>query len=915
MQPLRPFLVFGLVLALGLSPALPLHAQTPLPKGVVAGPSVEGISEYRLPNGLRVLLFPDASKPTVTVNVVYGVGSAQENYGETGMAHLLEHLLFKGTPKHPDIPGEMQRHGVSWNATTSLDRTNYFASFPANDETLDWLLALESDRMVNSKVAKADLDSEMTVVRNEMESGDNNPAGVLMKRMRSVAYDWHNYGNMPIGARSDVENVPIENLQAFYCTWYQSDNALLVVAGRIDADKTLARIAAHFGPLKKPARALPVFHTAEPAQDGEREVTVRRTGDLSLVASAYHVPALAQADSAALAVLSNVLGHTPSGRLHKTLVETKLAAGSGAIAQSSRDPNLLVLIGVLPKDGDAAKAEAELLRQAEAVAAQPVSEEEVTAAKQRIANDQENLFNNVNAVAMALSEYQAAGDWRLLFVQRDAIAKVTAEDVNRVAAAYLKPSNRTLGRFVPTDAPDRAEIPAAPAVASLVDGYTGKAAVAAGEVFEATPQNIAARTQTFTLGDGLKVSLLPRQTRGQTVTVSAGFEFGNEQAVTGRDTAAQLVGPLLLRGAAGMSYEQIVARFDALKTSASVGGSLQGAQINLSGKRETLAEALALAAQVLRNPEFPQDQFEQFRLQAITGLEAQRKEPGMLASMAMSTWFDPWPVGHPLHSDSLDESLAKLKALKVEDLRAFHRDFYGTSTGEIVVVGDFDPVAVKAQLEELFVGWKAPVPYAPIATHYQPRDAKRESFVTPDKPNAVLLARQNVSLNAADTDMPALSIAVDILGGDPMKSRLADRIRQREGLSYGVSAGLRADDSRIGRDDNGSLTVQAIAAPENMGKVETALREELARFVADGVTEQELRDAVAARMVQREQSRASDGAVASLLYDLLEYGRTMQFVIDRDAAYKALTVEQVNAAIRKHLKPEILSVFVAGDFK
>ncbi len=886
-----------------------------LPKSVAAGPCVEGICEYRLPNGLRVLLFPDASKPTVTVNLVYGVGSLQENYGETGMAHLLEHLLFKGTPKHPDIPGEMQRHGVSWNATTSLDRTNYFASFPANDETLDWLLALEADRMVNSKVAKADLDSEMTVVRNEMESGDNNPAGVLMKRMRSVAYDWHNYGNMPIGARSDVENVPIENLQAFYRTWYQSDNALLVVAGRIDADKTLARIAARFGPLKKPARALPAFHTAEPAQDGEREVTVRRTGDLSLVAAAYHVPALAQADSAALAVLSNVLGHTPSGRLHKTLVETKLAAGSGAIAQSSRDPNLLVLIGVLPKDGDAAKAEAELLRQAEAVAAQPVSEEEVTAAKQRIANDQENLFNNVNAVAMALSEYQAAGDWRLLFVQRDAIAKVTAEDVNRVAAAYLKPSNRTLGRFVPTDAPDRAEIPAAPAVASLVDGYTGKAAVAAGEVFEATPQNIAARTQTFTLGDGLKVSLLPRQTRGQTVTVSAGFEFGNEQAVTGRDTAAQLVGPLLLRGAAGMSYEQIVARFDALKTSASIGGSLQGAQINLSGKRETLAEALALAAQVLRTPEFPQDQFEQFRLQAITGLEAQRKEPGMLASMAMSTYFDPWPVGHPLHSDSLDESLAKLKALKVEDLRAFHRDFYGTSAGEIVVVGDFDPVAVKAQLEELFVGWKAPVPYAPIATAYQPRAAKRESFTTPDKPNAVLLARQNVSLNAADTDMPALSIAVDILGGDPMKSRLADRIRQREGLSYGVSAGLRADDSRIGRDDNGSLTVQAIAAPENMGKVETALREELARFVADGVTEQELRDAVAARMVQREQSRASDGAVAGLLYGLLDYGRTMQFVIDRDAAYKALTVEQVNAAIRTHLKPESLSVFVAGDFK
>ena len=905
----------AVALSLALMPAANAAGEVALPKAVVAGPCVEGICEYRLANGLRVLLFPDASKPTVTVNMVYGVGSLQENYGETGMAHLLEHMLFKGTPTHPDIPGEMQQRGVDKNATTSLDRTNYFASFPASDDTLDWLLGLEADRMLNSKVAKADLDSEMTVVRNEMEAGDNNPAGVLIKRMRSVAYDWHNYGNLPIGARSDVENVPIGNLQAFYRTWYQPDNALLIVAGRIDADKTLARVAAHFGPLKKPARSLPALHTVEPVQDGEREVTVRRSGELSLLALNYHVPALAQADSAALVVLGNVLGHTPSGRLYKALVETKLAAGAGAGSSNMRDPGLFNLMAVLPKDGDAAKAEAELLQQVENIAARPVSEEEVAAARQRIANYEESLLNNVNAVAMALSEYQAAGDWRLLFVQRDAIAKVTAADVNRVAAAYLKPSNRTLGRFVPTEVPDRAEIPAAPAIASVVDGYTGKAAVTAGEAFEATPQNIAARTQTFTLGDGLKVSLLPRQTRGQTVAVNASFHFGNEQAITGRDVAGQLLGPMLLRGAGGQSYAQIVARFEALKTAASIGGTLQGAQLRLDGKRDTLAEALELAAQVLRKPDIPQDQFEQLRLMAVTSIEAQRKEPGSLAGMAMAQYFDPWPAGHPLHTESLDESLARMQALKAEDLRAYHRDLYGTAEGEISVVGDFDPVAVKAQLETLFAGWKAPVAYTPIATHYKAHAAKRESFTTPDKPNAVLLARQNLSINVADADMPALSIAVDILGGDPLKSRLADRIRQKEGLSYGVNAGLHVDDSRVGRDDDGNLSVQAIAAPENMAKVETALREELARLVVDGISEQELHDAVSARMVQREQGRASDGAVAGMLSDLLGHDRDMQFVIDRDAAYQSLTVEQVNAAIRKHLKPDSLSVFVAGDFK
>ncbi len=888
----------------------------PDPRALPApGPCVEGICEHRLSNGLRVLLFPDASKPTVTVNLVYGVGSMHENYGETGMAHLLEHLLFKGTPAHADIPGEMQKRGVSKNATTSLDRTNYFASFPASDDTLDWLLAMEADRMVNSRIAQADLDSEMTVVRNEMEAGDNNPGGVLMKRMRSVAFDWHNYANMPIGARSDVEGVPIDNLQRFYRTWYQPDNAVLVVAGRIDADQVLARVAAHFGPLQKPARALPVFHTIEPAQDGEREVTVRRSSDLALVAASYHVPALAHADSAPLAVLANILGDDPNGRLYKALMETKLAAYAGTSAESLRDPGLFTLVSALPRDGDAGKAEAELLRQAEAIGERPVSEAEVAAAKQRIANGVERLTSDVNAVAMALTEYQAAGDWRLLFVQRDAIAKVTAADVNRVAAAYLKPSNRTLGRFIPTAAPDRAQIPAAPAVAGLVDGYTGKAAVDAGEVFAATLENIAARTQTFTLGEGLKVSLLPKRNRGQTVVLSARFRFGSEEAITGRSEVGGLVGPMLMMGSTQLDRSQIAARFDGLGVQALVNGGPQNALIRLQGKRDNLAEALALAAQVLRTPAFPAAQFEQLRMQAITGLEFQRKEPDALAGMALAQYFDPWPAGHPLHVQSFDDTLRQLKAMQLEDLRAYHRDFYGTSEGEITVVGDFDPVAVKAQLQALFVDWKPKSAFAPIATAYQARPAHRASATTPDKPNAVLLARQNVSLNLADADFAALNIAVAILGGDPLKSRLADRIRQKDGLSYGIGAALSADESRTGRDDAGSFTVQAIAAPDNVAKVEAALREELQRLVRDGITEQELRDVVNARLVAREQSRASDAAVASILASQLYYGRSLQFEIDRDAAYRALTVADVNAAIRKHLEPEQLSVFVAGDFK
>ena len=234
-----------------------IHAQSvKLPDGCKQNASVEGITEYELKNGLKVLLFPDQSKPTITVNITYMVGSRHEGYGETGMAHLLEHLVFKGTPDHPDIPQELTEHGARPNGTTWYDRTNYYETFSASDENLNWALDMEADRMINSFIAKEDLDSEMTVVRNEYESGENFPSSVLMKRVMSSAFQWHNYGKTTIGARSDLENVPIDSLKAFYKKYYQPDNAILTVAGKIDAEKTLGLISKYFGSIPRPEREL-----------------------------------------------------------------------------------------------------------------------------------------------------------------------------------------------------------------------------------------------------------------------------------------------------------------------------------------------------------------------------------------------------------------------------------------------------------------------------------------------------------------------------------------------------------------------------------------------------------------------------------------------------------------------------------
>jgi len=316
-------------------------AQTPPPKKIA---SVEGITEYRLGNGLQVLLFPDPSRPKVTVNLTVFVGSRHEGYGETGMAHLLEHMVFKGTPTHPDIPGAMKERGAQFNGTTSYDRTNYFETLTATDDNLEFAIKLEADRMVNSPIKGEELSTEFSVVRNEFEMGENSPEAVLTQRMEAVAYEWHNYGKSTIGNRSDIERVPVDNLRAFYKKFYQPDNAMLVVAGKFDEKKALDSINKYFGSLPRPDRKLPTTYTEEPPQDGERVVTLRRVGDVGLVGLLYHVPSGPHPEYPAVKVLASILGSEPSGRLYKALVETKQASSVSVSPAALHDPGMLEIM-------------------------------------------------------------------------------------------------------------------------------------------------------------------------------------------------------------------------------------------------------------------------------------------------------------------------------------------------------------------------------------------------------------------------------------------------------------------------------------------------------------------------------------------------------------------------------------------
>jgi zinc protease len=866
--------------------------------------TVEGITEYRLSNGLRVLLFPDQSKPTIVVNVTYLVGSRHEGYGETGMAHLLEHLLFKGTRTRSDIITEFDKRGMRFNGTTSFDRTNYFELFEASEANLEWALQMEADRMVNSKVARQDLDTEMTVVRNEYERGENAPFGVLLKRIQSVAFDWHNYGNSTIGNRSDIEKVGIENLQGFYRRYYQPDNAVLLIAGKFNEATALRLVGASFGKIERPKRQLPQLWTVEPTQDGERSFVVRRNGDVQIVMVAYRVPSALHPDAQALRLVSNVLTDAPSGRLHKALVESGKAVQVTGFPSLGVDGGLQIFAAFVKKGEDTEPVRLELTRVVEELSANPPTAAELERGQISFANSNERSLNNPESSGLQMSEYIARGDWRLFFVDRDRIAALKSDALTATAQKYFRRDNRTTGVFVPEDQPQRAEIPPAPSLAEVLKDFKGRPTTFASEQFDPTQDNIDKRTRRLEV-EGMKIALLRKANRGETVVFSLRFHSGDEKSLFGQQQVSRMVGSMLMRGSKSYTREQLKDEFEKLKASGGVFGF--GAEFQTT--KANLPAAIRLAAQTLREPTFPEAEFEQLKRLLITNIEGQRSDPGALAEFELGTHFNLYPKGDYRYSPTLDEELESIRGTSLQDLRQFHQRFYGANHAELAIVGDFDEEQALAAIRESLGGWKTQMPYERIVGRHQQVAAVDRTIQTPDKENAVFRARLNLEMDDDDADYPALYVVNHLLGGGS-DSRFYKRIREREGLSYGVGSGLS-----VGSIDRASSWgASAIAAPQNIAKVEAAFREELAKALSSGFTAKELADAKSGIVQQRVQNRSQDRSLAGGWTSNLFLGRTYAWSKQFETRLAALTVADLNAALKKYLDPKQLTVVKAGDF-
>ena len=645
--------------------------------------TVEGITEYHLDNGLRVVLFPDPSASKLTVVSTVLVGSRMEGYGEAGMAHLLEHMLFKGTPKHPNIPKDLRDRGAQFNATTSLDRTNYFETVSANADNLDFALNLESDRLIHSNVKREDLLTEMTVVRNEFERGENTPAYILNQRMMAAAYQWHNYAKSTIGNRSDIERVPIESLQAFYHEWYQPDNVVLIVAGNFDPEKALSLIVKYYGSIQKPTRVLPTTYTEEPPQDGDHNVVLRRVGSVGMAGLVYHIPAASHPDFAPLEVLGAMLDAEPSGALYKGLVETKKASSVSSFAYPLHDPGVFEVDAQVDKSSTPEAVRDALIDVMEKLGEGKTPESEVERAKTKLARQFELEMSNSNGLARVLSEWQARGDWRLFFLSRDEIAKVTPADVTRVAAKYFLRSNRTAGVYLPTEHPERAEVPPTPDVEKLVKDLKGGEAVASGEFFDPSAENIQKRTTFGELVSGVKTAVLPKKTRGELATFELTLHYGNADSLKGQTSASQFLGTLMTRGTKKHSRQEIEDLLDKLKAKLSGGGSGGQVTFSIECKRETVPAVLELLGEMLREPTFPAGEFDVLKRQTRDALEQGRTDPQALAFRALQRSLSPYPKDDVRYVPTVEESVERLEGVTLDQVRKLYEEQLGGAVGRV----------------------------------------------------------------------------------------------------------------------------------------------------------------------------------------------------------------------------------------
>jgi zinc protease len=926
-----------------------------LPEGVEFVAEEEGVREFRLANGLKVLLVENRVAPVVTFLVLYRVGSRNEAVGHTGATHLLEHMLFKGTPtfnkaKGTQVAATLQRVGADFNATTWYDRTNYFETVPS--DALELAVHLEADRMRNSFIADDDRRSEMTVVRNELERGQNEPMLVLDEAVYATAFREHPYHHPTIGWRSDVENVPTARLKEFYDTFYHPNNATAVVVGDFEEPRALSLIEKHFGALPASPAPIPEVYTDEPRQEGERRLVVRRAGELPLVQVAFRTPAalghdrvLSNAELAAraaepparndiypLAVLAEALSNGVTSRLYQALVETELAVSADARLDQFRDPGLFNVYATAAPGVEPARVE-EVIHSELARVAEDLTDAEVEKSKRQIAAQVAYERDGTHNVAVQMSEAEAVADWRFYNDYSKSVARVSGDDVRRAARLYFREDTRTVGHFIPKpggdggggdgNGGDNGDGGGAGGAGGAGASSTGRALAPHGPKFHHEPLDegdaggaggrvksggagFASRVVREELETGA-VLLVLENAATPTVALRGSLRAGSHFEPKEKPGLARITAEMLKRGTLRRGKLELAGALESVGADVEFDTDAFAVQISARSLSEDFPALAATLAEMLREPSFPADELEKLKQQTIAAVRERQSDTSWRAYERLTqTLFD---ERNPFYTHAGERLVESVSSITVEDVRGFYEKFYGGRTLVLSVAGGVRAGEAVRVLREALAGFGGPERAdVDVSDPEPPAEARREFVLVKDKASVDVLLGTVAPLRRSAPDYYAAVLANRALGESTLSSRLGLQVRDAEGLTYGIGSRFRSPSLAAGP--------WYIAVSVNPGNVERAIDSALGvlrDYVEHGIRPEELGDEKSSAVGAFKVSLSTNGGLARALWNAEFYGLGLDYVEHYPELIARVTVEEVNAAIRKYFRPDRLTVVIAGD--
>ncbi|WP_375403668.1 M16 family metallopeptidase [uncultured Sphingomonas sp.] len=898
--------------------ALPASAfaQSP-PTGATVPPIA--FTQRTLANGLRVFAVRDTSTPNVAVQVWYDVGSKDDPKGRSGFAHMFEHLMFKATRNL--VPEQVDRLtedvGGYNNASTGDDYTNYFEVVPANH--LQRLLFAEADRMASLVVEPVSFAAERDVVKEELRQRTRaTPYGKLYSiYYPQASYSVHPYARPGVGSLDDLQAASIDDVRAFHATYYRPDNAILVVSGNFDPAQLDRWVDGYFAPIAKPDRPIPRVTVAEPARTQAVAWTVYEPNTpLPAVLVSYHVPPDRDADTPALTVLQAILATGESSRLYRSLVyRDQVAQSAAAFLDTKQSTGNFVAYAIVAGGKSVEQGEVALKREIARFQTEPVTAAELAEAKNEILTAAIRQRETAEGKAFVLASSTIVdGDPDASQKQLDAVARVSALDVQRVAGKYLVERQSATIRYLPIEskpakvAGDALPVAATVRVADLrapADVRVMTPALAGQRVLPPAPAApIAAvlpRPVETRLANGMRVITVERRDL-PIVTASLVATGGAATDLAGRGGASALASALLTKGTTSRSATEIARAVELLGGSIESGASRDGASIDVTVKSDQIAPAMAILADVAVNPAFARDEIERARAQSVDAVTVELKDPAQLARLvAARAVFGSAPYGIPAEGTP-----SSLKAITHEDVQRSYRSTWSPTSATLLMVGDITPSAAQTLAERYLGAWRGTGPIrqaqAAIAAPAEPR------VVLVDMPGAgqagVVVARPAIA--RTDARFYPLAVANTTLGGG-FSSRLNQEIRIKRGLSYGATSVLSARrqgglvEARTQTKNPTAPDVVAIIIDE-MRKLGTALA---------SAAELDTRKAVLVGGFGRA-IETTDG-IADILGDYIVQSVPLSELGRYTGAVQGVDPRAVQAAAAELLDPARASVVVVGD--